>query len=321
MTHREHGRRRPLLRLFALFLLLTVPLTACRREAPPEGEGILVSDALGRTVRVAAPPRRVAALLGSFADVWLLSGGTLVAAADDAWEDFDLPLPGAISVGGAHSPSLELLISAAPDLVLASATTAAHVELCEPLEAMGVTVLYFDVLSFEDYLSMLDTCTALTGNRECYEQNGLRLKAEIDDIKTAFSEADLAEGERRVLLLRVSSTTVKAKGSHGTVLGEMLADLGCQNIADGNAGLLEALSPEAILREDPYRIFAVTMGNDSERAERTLRTMIEESPALRSLTAVREGRVHLMDKTLFNMKPNARYAEAYGILYETLTEQ
>jgi hypothetical protein len=30
--------------------------------------------------------------------------------------------------------------------------------------------------------------------------------------------------------------------------------------------------------------------------------------------------VHLMDKTLFNMKPNARFAEAYRILYETLTE-
>lgn len=279
-----------------------------------------MTDALGRTVTITIPPVRVAALLGSFADIWCLAGGTLCAAAEDAWEDFELSLPDAVSLGGAHSPSLELLVSAAPDLVLASAATAAHVEMRESLEAMGITVLYFDVISFEDYLGMLDVCTRITGRRDLYEQNGLALADEIAAIKAA-ADTSLSEAERRILLLRVSSTSVKAKGSHGTVLGEMLADLGCINIADSNTALLENLSPEAILLAEPYRIFAVTMGNDPDRAQKNLTSTIEESPALRSLSAVREGRVHLMDKTLFNIKPNARFAKAYGILYEALTKK
>ena len=47
--------------------------------------------------------------------------------------------------------------------------------------------------------------------------------------------------------------------------------------------------------------------------------MRKENPAWATLEAVREGRVHLMDKKLFNLKPNARWGESYQKLYETLT--
>ena len=49
--------------------------------------------------------------------------------------------------------------------------------------------------------------------------------------------------------------------------------------------------------------------------------MIESNPAWGTLEAVKEGRVHMMDKKLFNLKPNARWGEAYSKLYETLTEE
>ena len=38
---------------------------------------IVFTDALGRTVSLSSQPQRTACLLGSFADVWVLSGGTL----------------------------------------------------------------------------------------------------------------------------------------------------------------------------------------------------------------------------------------------------
>lgn len=279
------------------------------------------TDALGRAVKVKKNPERVAALLGSFADVWMLSGGELCAAAEDAWDDFALPLDGALSLGGAHSPSAELLISAEPDLVLASASTASNVEMKDMLEAMGITVVYFDVCSFDDYLRMLDVCTAITGRRDLYEKNGLEIKAAIDGIKARYKESDVPEEERRILLLRASSTTVKAKGSEGTVLGEMLRDMGCINIADGDGGLLENLSIEEIMRCEPYHIFATTMGGDTQKALEQLEGVLSGSLAWSSLEAVRSGRVHVMDKKLFNLKPNAKWGESYERLYEILTEE
>lgn len=309
---------------FAIICLVVLStgllLTACKGQEEA-GQGITFTDALGREVTVPQNPERVAALLGSFGDVWMLAGGELCAAADDAWEDFGLELEGAVNIGGAHSPSLELLISADPDFVIASASTASNVEMKDTLEAMGITVAYFDVDNFDDYLDMLKICTDITGRQELYQQNGLAIKAQIDGIKEQYREADIPQEERKILLLRAASGFVKAKGSKGTILGEMLADMGCINIADSETGLLDDLSVEAVIREEPHHIFVVTMGSNTEAAQESLENMLEGNPAWGTLEAVKEGRLHMMDKTLFNLKPNARWAESYEILYETLTEQ
>lgn len=308
--------------LIAICFLLLLPgaCTAGRQDAG-EGETVTFTDALDRTVSVEKNPERVASLLGSFADVWTLAGGTLCAAAEDAWDDFALELDDAVNIGGAHSPSLELLLSADPDFVLASSSTASNVEMRETLEAAGIPVAYFDVDNFGDYLDMLDICTEITGRKDLYEKNGLQLQAQIEEIKSQYAQENRPDEERTVLLIRTSASSVKAKGSNGTILGEMLADLGCINIADNEDSLLENLSVEVVLREQPYHIFVVAMGSDTEAAQASLDAMIRENPAWNSLEAIQEGRMHWMDKALFNLKPNARWAEAYQKLYETLTEK
>ena len=96
--------------------------------------------------------------------MWQLAGGEVCAAAEDAWEDFGLELPEAVNIGGAHSPSFEAILSSNPDFVIASASTAADVEMKEQLETAGITVAYFDVDSFEDYLAMLDKSMAEAKN-------------------------------------------------------------------------------------------------------------------------------------------------------------
>ena len=307
-------------RLICLFLAFLF-LAGCGGGGEKEASktAYTFTDDLGRTVTMEQTPRRVAALLGSFADIWVLAGGELCAAAEDAWEDFGLELPEVVNIGGAHSPSLELLLAAEPDFVIASASTASNVQMGEPLEAAGITVAYFDVDNFGDYLEMLDICTDLTGRKDLYEQNGVQLQQKIEDIKECYKKEGIPEEERTVLLLRAASTFVKAKGSRGTILGEMLADLGCINIADSDASLLENLSIEAILQAQPHHIFVVTMGSDEAAARDSLKSLMGENPAWQMLEAVQKGRFYVMEKQLFNLKPNDRWAEAYEKLYETLT--
>lgn len=307
-------------RFILLLLLFPLLLSACASHfaSNEENDTLCITDALGRTVSVPKQPTRVAALTGSFADVWTLAGGTLCATANDAWEDFDLPLSGVTDIGGAHSPSLELLIASEPDLVIASASNASNVKMQAALEDVGIPVLYFDVDNFSDYLHMLDICTDITCRKDLYEQNGLQIQAEIKQIKTAFTNDPIPPKMRTVLLLRASSTSVKAKGSEGTVLGEMLKDLGCVNIADSDRTLLETLSVESVMQAEPYRIFIISMGNDPAAARAAVETMMKENAAWNSLEAVKEGRIHMMDRSLFNLKPNARWALAYEELSEIL---
>lgn len=301
------------------FSVLSSLLTACSSEQNEyDQSAVIFTDALGREVSVPKEPERVAALIGSFADVWMLAGGSVCATAEDAWDDFDLELPDAVNIGGAHSPNLELIFSANPDFVIASASTSSNVEMLETLETAGITVAYFDVDNFEDYLAMLNICTDITGRKDLYERNDLKLQSQIETIKLEMSEQPLTEEQKTVLLLRAHSGSVKAKGSEGTILGEMLADLGCINIADSDTSLLEALSVESIIRQEPYRIFVVTMGNDTQKAMDNFYQMMVENPAWGTLEAVAEGRVHIMDRKLFNIKPNADWAESYEKLSKIL---
>ena len=114
-----------------------------------------------------------------------------------------------------------------------------------------------------------------------------------------------------VLLLRSASTSCKVKNSKGTVLGEILADLGAVNIADSDTGLLEDLSMERIIADDPDYIFVVFQGSDQEAAQKTLDAALTSNPAWDTLSAVQNGNFYIMEKELYHLKPNARWGEAY----------
>lgn len=304
-------------------IVLAFSLFSCKEKNNPTktpeitSNEITFTDSLGRTVSTVRNPKRVACLLGSFAEIWMLSGGNVVATAEDAWEDFNLELDyDTINLGGAHTPNLELLISSTPDLVIASSESASNLEMLSTLEDANISVAYFKVSNFEEYLSMLDICTNITGRKDLYKKNGSDIKLEIEAAKKEFSKLNLEESKKKILLLRTSSTSVKAKGSAGTILGQMLCDLGCTNIADGNNSLLENLSIENIMTDQPYRIFVVTMGDDTDKAIQNVQNLIDENSTWKNLNAVKNNRIHFMDKKLFNIKPNSRYGEAYEKLAE-----
>lgn len=277
---------------------------------------VTFTDALGREVTVTSHDR-VAAMIGSFADVWLLSGGELVAAANDSWETLELDLNDDVAnLGSIQEPNTEILLAAQPDLVIASSNTTANVEMEDMLTEAGITVAYFDVSDFDAYLEMLDICTDITGRKDLYEKNGLEVQKQIAEIKTRVDDS-----HPKILFLRAAASGVKAKGSEGSVGGELLKDLGCVNIADSDSGLLDNLSLEAIVTADPEYIFVTTQGTDTDAALKNVEEILIDSPVWSSLRAVKEDHYYVLDKRLFNLKPNARWGEAYKALADILNPE
>ena len=291
-----------------LSMLLCISVTAFS-DAPAS---VTVVDDLGREVTVPCHPQRVAALIGSFADIWSLAGGleSLTAAANDTWTSFDLPLgEDVINLGAVRDLDLERLIASEPDLILASISTALDVELLPVFEELGYPALYFEVSTFEEYLHMLDLCTRITGERENFIRYGSDVQEKVD------SAIAMQNGsEPSALYIRASSGSFTVKGSDGNVLGEMLKDLGCRNIADQNNSLLDDLSLEVILVEDPDYIFIVYQAADPTQAQTLLEESLLSNPAWAGLRAVQNGNVYVLENTLFNLKPN----DHWGIAYEKL---
>jgi len=300
---------------FRFFPILLVFFLLAGCAAPAGSEGYTFSDDLGRSVTV-TKPKRVACLLGSFAQIWQLAGGEVIATADDAWDDLGLSLPEeTVNLGNTKELSLELLLSAEPDFILASANTRQNLEWRETLESSGIPTAYFTVSNFPDYLHLLKLCTEITGRPDLYETNGLQVQQQIDAV---LEKAQSRGTAPTVLVMRASASSVTVKNSRDNVLGEMLASLGCVNIADSDTSLLENLSLERILEADPDYFFIVQRGDDTEGMRQYVQAMMTENPAWQQLTSVKEGRLFFMDKNLYNLKPNHRWGEAYEKLEEIL---
>jgi iron complex transport system substrate-binding protein len=301
--------------ILAILTIMTYGCAAMEEQLEEKTEGYTFTDDLGREVTV-DHPERVACLISSFADIWCLAGGAdqIVAATNATWIYFDLPLrEDVVNLGATKELNMEQLIACEPDLVLASCGTDRNVELEDSFEQMGINVAYFSIDNFEDYLRVLNICTQITGCEENYKLYGTDVKAQVEE-----NLARVDGTEPSVLYVRATGSSCKVKNSEGSVLGEMLKDLCCNNIADQEGSLLEQLSIEKIIEQDPDYIFVVLQGSDSTKAEGILQSTLLSNPAWETLTAVKEGRYYVMDPNLYNMKPNARWGEAYEGLADIL---
>lgn len=271
-------------------------------------------DDLGNSVVLSAKPENVVSLFASYSELWLLAGGSLAGVTQDAVTERQLPLSEDIAVvGSVQQPNLELILQLMPDFILLSADLQAHIKLMETLTKAGIPHGYFKVDDAGEYLRMLKVCTDITQRQDLYIQHGSSVESAINQI----TEKIPGEGERpAVLLIRSMSTKAKAlKDDH--MVGIMLRDLGADNIASRHESLLEDLSLETILDEDPDFIFVVTTG-DVDSAIKTLENGIMANPAWSSLTAIQNGHYYVLPKDLFQYKPNARWGESYQYLYQIL---
>ena len=306
-------------------LLAALLLAACAAPASSAAatdSAVEFVDAQGTQVALQSWDR-VVSLYGSFAELWLLAGGTLVGATTDAVEERGLALGEDVAlVGNVKTPSLEEVLALRPDFVILSADIEGHVALDESLTAAGVPHAYFRVDNFEDYCTVLRQFCQMTGRDDLFEEYGTAQQQRVERIKAAA--AQVQDAAPTVLLIRAYSTGAKAKGID-IFAGAMLAELGADNIVTRYDSLLEDLSMETIIAADPDMILMVPMGANEAAAAAYMAEHFEANPAWAGLTAVQNGCYAMLPKELFHYKPNARWADGYAylakILYPQLTDE
>ncbi len=305
-------------------VLAAVLLTACGASAPseepaPSPVAVTFTDALGYEA-VIERWDRVVSLYGSFAETWLLAGGQLVGTTSDAIEERQLDLGEAAVVGTVKEPNLEAVIAAEPDFVILASDIAGQAELHQALADAAIPHAYFRTDTFDEYLSMLELFCSMTGRQDLYQQNGLAVQAQIQEVLDTVA----GQPQPTALLLRAYSTGAKAKGDDN-LAGVILRDLGADNLVTRHESLLEDLSLEEIIAADPDFILVTTMGSSDEAAMAYMEETFGSNPAWAGLSAVKSGRYVLLPRELFHYKPNARWGESYAylakILYPDLAAQ
>jgi iron complex transport system substrate-binding protein len=311
---------RSIARVFYIVLIIslfTQILTGCKAQTKEDDAAntyyYSFIDSLNNTVNLKDKPQRVVSLVGSYAETWILAGGNLIGVTDDVISERNMDLPSTTNiVGTIKEPNVEEIIALSPDFVLLSPDIESHVKISETLKTSNIPFAFFKVEHFEDYLTMLKICTDITNNKELYEKNGLAVKKQIEDILAKIDQKNNPE----ILFIRAFSSGAKAKNDDNMAC-RILSDLGSVNIASKHKSLLEDLSMEEIIEEDPDYIFVVTMG-DSEEALKALKDGIQKNPAWSDLTAVKNDRYIVLPKELFHYKPNSRWGESYEYIAKIL---
>ena len=307
-----------------LLVLIILVVTGCSNKNVNESSNVdskdhevyyTFTDSLGNSVVLEQRPERVVSLVGSYAETWILAGGEVIGVTDDVIKEDRLEISDEISiVGTVKDPNVEEILSLSPDFVLLSPDIENHLKITEILRDTNIAHAYFKVEYFEDYLNMLDICSNITGNKDLYKEHGLKIKEDIGDILSKIENKSL--DKPTVLFIRAFSSGAKAKKDDNLTC-KILEDLGTVNIANKHPSLLEDLSIEEIIEEDPDYIFVTTMGS-TEKAIEALKNGIEKNPAWSNLTAVKNGRYIILPKELFHYKPNAKWGECYKYLAEII---
>lgn len=304
-------------RKIAICLALLLLLTACSAPSGKPTGYYTFTDSTGASVTLTEKPQTVAVLFSSYAEIWTLAGGTVSVTVGESVERGFVPAgTPLVDAGAGKTIDLELLLAAQPDLVIGSADIAAQVEACASMNKAGIPSALFRVDTFAEYLAMLKICTDITENPEAYRTYGTEVSDAIGRVKQKVQSS--AGEPKKILFIRAGSrySATKAKRAPDNFVCIMLDELGAHNIADSASVLLDGLSLEEILLQDPDHIFLTTMG-DEAAAIHYIEDLFAQD-GWRDLQAVKNKDYTFLQKDLFHFKPNARWAEAYGILAELL---
>jgi len=277
---------------------------ACEGDNKNGTEGITVTDFAGNTAYL-TEDSRVVSCYASLSGCWTLAGGELVGVTDDCSERGMIFENSPEIIGSTKIIDMEKLISLEPDYVILSYDLTPQRELEDMLRSMKIPYGYFREDTFDDYKNIMRQFTSVSGRSDLYEENVTETEARINNILSAIP----TENDGTYLLLRAYSTGMKVKRDDN-LAGLILDEMHLSNIADIVPSLMEELSIEKIIMEDPDHIFITTMG-DENVAKEYVEDNIYSSDAWKGLSAVKEGKVHILPQELFHYKPNEKWDMSY----------
>lgn len=277
---------------------------------------VTVVDSRGKEVILKKNPQRVLPIYTSYLNVWYECGGTAIArptteAARIPDEAKDIP-----QIGHVTTPDIEKVLSLKPDLVLLRDGFAGHSRIIPILEKMKISFLSLAYENYEDYLSIVELFTKLTGREDIRIDTLKNIRRSVELIKKSVS------GRKKVsaVILFGSALGVVVK-LPGSLVGSMVEELNGKNIAVSNKNIagndMQLFNMEAIVEKDPEVILIQTMG-DIDMVKSKLKSTIISNPSWNSITAVKNRRVHYLPVNGFLYKPNKNFPAAYKKIAELL---
>lgn len=307
-------------------LVLVTAVLGCGERTGDDGSlgnelQVVVVDDRGKQVTLDQPPQRIAAMT-SFAVELLMAMDTTPVA---RFPDPDLYPPTAEAIpqvtklgrGTTHRLDIEELIATNPDLIILHTVYGGVADNVE--SSVGVPVMVLNITSIDQLRESAELFAQLTGDASAADKVLADLDRTLVWLDEALADQSPGDRPRTVSLLGMGGGEYFShRGNH--FMGSLLKAAGANNLAaDREAhSRYRSLSPidlEKLIDQDPEVIFLIPYGDsDAEQVVAEFR----RDPAVQSLRAVRDGRVHVLPDTIYTSQPGPRAGEALRTLYAHL---
>ena len=279
-------------------ILCVLSVAACGRRDSHESHGstrLEFVDALGDTLRINEPPRRIVSLAPSTTElVFALGAGDRLVGVT-TFCDYPPEAKTKTKVGGFNAISKEQILAVKPDLILASRGNSKE-DLAD-IRRMGVGTFAIEINSVNDLLTTARTLGRLLAmNDETNEiiagwQDTL---AQVDSISTIIA----AKERPRVFFGGTSEPIWSA--APGSYINDIMTRAGGMNVLGAEYTSWPRVDLETLVKLDPDVLIA-TYHSSPDRA--IILKRLRSSPGWNSLKAVKTGRVIFADDGMLRPGP------------------
>ncbi len=279
-------------------------LVAVLAASAPVGAAVQVTDGTGRTLTLPALPRRIVSLVPGVTEMLYAIGAEdrLVGRTDFC--DYPPEARSKPSVGGTVSPSLEVLVTLKPDLVVATSAGNSD-ETRRQLERLRVPLYLVDPHGLSDVFRTMTRLGALTER----EGRAAEVVAGLERRVRAVAVRVAALPRPRVLYVVWPEPLIVP--GRGAAVTELIELAGGESVsADGPEGY-PRYSVEAAVARGPDVIILARHGAGTAPYAR------EKWERFADLPAIRAGRLHAVDGDLFH-RFGPRVVDALEILARLL---
>lgn len=293
--------------LAVVAVVAALAVTGCSPETEPPAQApeaqsaavaypVTITDDASRSVTVAAEPMRIVSLAPANTEILFAIGAGDRVVGVTTYDDYPAQVADIDKMGDFAGPNVEAIAAADPDIVFV--TTGVQGDMITKLEELGATVIAIDPLTLEGVYEDI-TEVALAVNRvEEGEKVIADMKADVEEVR-----ARIGDTEPVTAFVEIAQNPLFTAGK-GTLLDELITLAGGTNVVT-EAGWVP-YSSEQVIKADP-QVYMATLGSMSDPAE------LEKRAGFKGLSAVKEGRVVILDDNLVS-RPGPRIVEGLKLI-------
>ncbi|HWP95288.1 MAG TPA: cobalamin-binding protein [Syntrophomonadaceae bacterium] len=241
--------------LAMLTLVLVIGISGCQKKGQgqtpiPGGDKnmpfpVTLQDDAGRQVTINTPPQRLVSLVPGHTEILFALGLSDRIVGVTSYCDYPAEAKTKPQIGGFSDPSLEKIIAAQPDLVVAGDMDS---QLVENLQAMNIKVLVFQPHSIEGLFSTITAMGEACGKKEQALSLVAGLRERVERVKAGVNDVPISQ--RPLTYYEVWYEPLTTTGPH-TLIAELITLAGGKNLAISGSEDFPMINEELIVEQNP----------------------------------------------------------------------